>query len=155
MSIAVPLLLRQRLPADDSFIADLAERAFSEYDLRSGVNTARMARSGATYIACRAETRLGFAIVLRPTKGSAELSAIAVEERARGTGVGTALLSFVERALAAEGVEELRLHTAEANLAAMDLFLKCGFAVQQRLPRFYRGVFGACSLHKRLVHSAR
>ncbi len=85
----------------------------------------------------------------------AELCAIAVDEHARGQGVGAALLAGLERALAAEGVRELSLHTAQANLSAIDLFLKQGFRIERRLPRFYRGVFDACAMRKRVGSKLR
>jgi ribosomal protein S18 acetylase RimI-like enzyme len=62
--------------------------------------------------------------------------------------VGRALLVHVERSLVRAGVEQIRLHTAESNLSALELFLKCGFRVQRRMPRFYRGVYDACILVK-------
>ena len=81
---------------------------------------------------------------------SAELCAIAVDESARGRGVGAQLLRFVERELERDGIRELSLHTAVANLAALELFMKHGFSVMQRLPRYYRGVFEALALRKQL-----
>jgi len=110
----------------------------------------RMARAGTTWVACREQRIVGFAVVSGGGPESAELSAIAVAEQARGQGVGAALLVGVERALLDEGVRELSLHTAQANTSAVDLFLKHGFRIERRLPRFYRGVFDACTMRKRL-----
>jgi ribosomal protein S18 acetylase RimI-like enzyme len=145
-----PLRLRRRISADDLYIARIAERAFAEYSRRPGDSTVSMARSGSTWVACREERLLGFAVVRGEGAGVAELCAIAVDELARGQGVGRALLTQVERALSAEGIRELSLHTAQANLSAMELFLKHGFRVERRLPRFYRGVFEACAMRKRV-----
>ena len=84
----------------------------------------------------------------------AELCAIAVDEYARGTGIGAALLAKVERVLSLAGFSEITMHTAQANLSALELFLKHGFRIERRLPRFYRGVFDACALRKRIADSA-
>ncbi len=144
------LSLRQRCAADDSFIATLAARAFTEYDAHAAGSTLRMARAGVTWLACQDEEPVGFAVVRPGSNEQAELCAIAVEEHARGVGVGSALLVKIERVLALAGFNELTIHTAHANLSALELFLKHGFRIERRLPRFYRNVFDACALRKRL-----
>ena len=150
IGIRAPLRVRQRRAIDDSFIAELAARAFAEYDPHSVRVTLRMARAGTTWLALRDGEPVGFAVLRSVSDREQELGAIAVDERARGSGVGGALLAHIERTLSAAGGGQIRLHTAQANLAAMDLFLKRGFRVEQRLPRFYRGVFDACALCKRV-----
>ena len=145
-----PLLVRRQTAEDEPFIAQLAARAFQEYSLRAAEETLSMARSGSTWLACRGEQQLGFVIARHDGPSVAELCALAVDETARGQGVGAALLERAERALGAAGIRELTLHTAEANLSALELFLKQGFRVERRLPRFYRGVFDACAMRKRV-----
>lgn len=142
--------MRPHQAGDERFIAELARRAFTEYALDAEQATLRMTRSGRAWVACRDEDALGFAVARR-TGADAELCAIAVEEHARGSGVGATLLARVERELAVEGARELRIHTAEANVAALELFLKRGFVVARRLPRYYRGMFNACELRKRIT----
>jgi ribosomal protein S18 acetylase RimI-like enzyme len=149
------LFLRQRCAADDAFIARLAAQAFDEYSARPVATTLGMARAGVTWLACRDDEPLGFAVVRPGEPGHAELCAIAVEEHARGLGIGTALLAKVERVLSLAGFSELTIHTAQANLSALELFLKHGFRVERRLPRFYRGVFDACALRKRIAQARR
>jgi len=141
---------------DDSFIARLAAQAFDEYSPYPAGSTLRMARTGVTWVACREQEPLGFVVVRPGSAGptQAELCAIAVDEHARGTGIGTALLAKVERVLSLAGFSEITMHTAQANLSALELFLKHGFRVERRLPRFYRGVFDACALRKRIGSSA-
>ena len=150
------LSLRQREAADDSFIARLATQAFDEYSVHPAGSTLRMARTGVTWVACREDEPLGFVVVRPGSAGPAhaELCAIAVDEHARGVGVGTALLAKVERVLSLAGFSEITIHTAQANLSALELFLKHGFRVERRLPRFYRGVFDACALRKRIDGSS-
>ncbi len=150
MQAASEISLRQRCAADDPFIATLAARAFTEYDAHAAGSTLRMARAGVTWLAYQDEERVGFAVVRPGSAEQAELCAIAVEEHARGLGVGTALLQKIERVLALAGFSELTIHTAQANVSALELFLKHGFRVERRLPRFYRNVFDACALRKRL-----
>jgi len=146
-----PIRVRASSAEDDSFIERLAAQAFTEYARYPGHSTLEMARTGRTWIVERAGSKLGFAVVHGAGAPRAELCAIAVAEAARGTGVGAALLERVELDLARAGTSELGLHTAQANSSALDLFVKRGFAVERQLPRFYRGVFDACAMRKRIA----
>jgi ribosomal protein S18 acetylase RimI-like enzyme len=151
VAVSSVLKIRRQRGSDAAFIRGLAARAFAEYDLDAGSAVSHLTRSGTTWVACRGHEPLGFAVSHRLGRGAADICAIAVAEQARGTGIGRALLRHVERALRNEGIAQLSLHTAQANVAALELFLKHGFKVERRLPRFYRGVFDACSLSKRLT----
>jgi ribosomal protein S18 acetylase RimI-like enzyme len=143
--------LRPRRAADDAFISRLAEGVFTEYAPHAAGNTLSMARAGITWLAFRDDAPVGFVVARARAPGRAELAAIAVDEAARGLGIGNALLARLERELLQVGFAELTLHTAEANVSALELFLKRGFRVVQHLPRHYRGVFDACALRKRLL----
>ncbi len=143
--------VRARTAADDSFIERLSVLAFAEYARYPGHSTLEMARAGTTWVAERSDSPVGFAVVRGAGGFRAELCAIAVEEHARGLGVGAALLAQIERALARAGTSELTLHTADANASALELFSKRGFRTEQRLPRFYRDVYDAWAMCKRLV----
>jgi ribosomal-protein-alanine N-acetyltransferase len=83
------------------------------------------------------------------------LQAIAVEPRARGRGVGSALLSAVEQLARSRDAPAIRLCTAQANLEALDLFLKHGFVIERRLARFYAKGQDACTCVKRLSPAPR
>lgn len=108
----------------------------------------RLTRRGTTWVAWRGDTPVGFAVVHPLDQFSVDLCALAVEEDARGLGIGRALLAHVERTVVSAGLKEIRLHTAQSNLSALELFLKSGFRLQERLPRFYRGMYDACALFK-------
>lgn len=140
------------MQADDmELVRTLAVSAFGEYDPGAAATVSRLARTGTAWVACRGAALVGFAVTHSAGRKMGELSAIAVDELARGSGVGRALLRHVESVLRAEGVEALSLHTAQANVAALEMFSKQGYRLQRRLPRFYRGVFDACALSKRLA----
>jgi len=149
------LQIRKRRSADDPFIGKTAARAFAEYDGHPAVTVQRLTQHGTTWVAWRGGERVGFAIVQPLSQGSVELCAIAVEEEARGLGIGGALLAHVERTVVSAGLNEIRLHTAQSNLSALELFLKRGFRVEERLPRFYRGMYDACGLVKRVGTTRR
>jgi len=145
------LQIRERQSADDGFIGRLAAQAFAEYDGQPAVTMQRLVQRGSTWVAWREHTRLGFATVHPQSRVSVDLCAIAVEEDARGRGIGRALLAHVELLVIRAGLQEIRLHTAQSNLSALELFLACGFRVERRMPRFYRGVYDACVLRKRVA----
>lgn len=145
-----PLMFQRRRAIDDPFIAGLSVRAFGEYNKNPEWTTLEMAHRSTTWLAWNAERPVGFAIFEGAGSVRANLTAIAVEEQARGSGVGSALLAQVERELGSAGTRELNLFTATANVSALELFLKRGFRVLRRVPRFYRGVFEACELGKRV-----
>jgi ribosomal protein S18 acetylase RimI-like enzyme len=150
-----PLLFHRRRATDDAFVARLSVPAFGEYTKNPEWTTLEMAHRGTAWLAWNADRPVGFAIYEGAGSVRTDLTAIAVEEHARGSGVGAALLAHVEHELAAAGTRELGLYTASANVSALELFLKRGFRVIRRVPRFYRGVFEACELGKRLRSASR
>jgi ribosomal-protein-alanine N-acetyltransferase len=144
------LRIQKRGTADDPSICRLAAQAFAEYDGQATATMQRLVQRGTTWVAWRGSALVGF-VTLHPVHPDAvDLCAIAVEEDARGLGIGRALLAHVELAVRRAGLSEIRLHTAQSNVAALELFLKCGFRVVRRMPRFYRGVYDACALSKRV-----
>jgi len=142
------LLIRKRRSADDLRICRLAAQAFAEYDGQAEATMQRLVQRGTTWVAWRGSTPVGFATVHPIHPGSVDLCAIAVDEDARGLGIGRALLAHVELAVVRAGLSEIKLHTAQSNVSALELFLKCGFRVVRRMPRFYRGMYDACALTK-------
>lgn len=139
-------------PGDVSFVEHLAQHAFGEYSMRAGTSTLSMARarSALSYIACKDEEPAGFAVLELQAPGNVHLAAIAVQEAHRGMGVGRKLLSHVEREAASRRGVWLRLWTSQANLAALDLFFKAGFKIEQRLARYYSRGQDAVLMVKRL-----
>jgi ribosomal protein S18 acetylase RimI-like enzyme len=135
------VVVRRRDPADDEFVARLARTAFGEYDPAADQRTLASvhARGAVTLIAARGDVLIGFAVV-QLGRDTAFLQAIAVRCEHRGTGIGRRLLVAAERLTAVHGARELRLCTAESNLAALDLFLKCGFTIDRdRRSEYPRG----------------
>jgi ribosomal protein S18 acetylase RimI-like enzyme len=140
----------RRLRGDDAeFVLQLSDAAFSEFSRDPARPTLWMAEHFTGLLAIRGERRVGFAVVRVERSRLAELQAIAVIESERGRGVGRALLEAVERRARVGGSIGLVLHTAEANLAAIELFLKTGFRIRRHLRRYYLGVYDACEMVKR------
>lgn len=151
-ALGLELDIRTRQRSDVAFIAALASEAFAEYSPGSARHTVSMSdEPGAhTWLAVRGSERLGFAVMRSGSERSVRLDAIAVEPASRGLGIGRRLLWHVEveaRSLAAARIE---LATAEANLAALDLFLKEGFRIVRTMRRYYPRGQDAHILEKRL-----
>jgi len=62
---------------------------------------------------------------------SAEVLSVAVHERARGNGIGKALMKRAMAALRAEGVERVKVACLPANRAAVGLYTSCGFQLAE------------------------
>lgn len=148
-----PARFRVRLgrARDRAFVAALATEALGEYDPAAGRRVQAMTHAPDTFtlIALRASRPVGFA-VLGAGSGPAELLAIAVQPSARGNGAGRLLLTRAEARARLVGARVLRLCTAEANVAATELFLKAGFIREQRFVRYYQNGQNAVSMVKAL-----
>ena len=132
------------------FVRELSKDAFAEFAREPVLTTLAMVRRHRSFVAERDGAPIGFAVVSLVSASSAELVAIAVVERERGRGVGRALLTLAENAARRAGARFLSLHTADANLAALELFHKHEFELERRLLRYYLGVFDACEMRKEL-----
>lgn len=147
-----PIAMRLANPSDARFVRELAARAFGEYDPHAAATTGRLMlqRGAHTVLAERAERPIGFAILQPETGNVLALNAIAVLETERGRGVGRRLMQAAEHYARDRAFRILSLTTAQANLAALDLFLRLGFEITERHERYYAGGQPACRLAKRL-----
>ncbi len=145
--------MRAATPSDARFVRELAAQAFGEYDAHAARTTSGlMAQAGArTSLVLRAERPIGFTIVRPETRAVLAVNAIAVLEGERGRGVGQRLMLAAERYARARAFRALSLTTAQANLAALDLFLRLGFTITERQARYYFGGQPACRLVKPLA----
>jgi ribosomal protein S18 acetylase RimI-like enzyme len=134
-------------PSDEPFISELGRSAFAEYSFRAGPGSVAMARRGRTLVACERDAPVGFAVVELPGS-AAHLSAITVDESARGRGVARSLLLAAESAARSAGARALALVTAESNVAALELFLRNGFERVGRVARYYQRGQDAVRLEK-------
>jgi ribosomal protein S18 acetylase RimI-like enzyme len=152
MRTAEALVLRPFRPADARFVRALATEAFAEYD--GGTGGARvLAMATAPYahtiVADIADEPAGFAVVTLDD-GHAHLGAIAVARISRGVGVGRRLLTAAEDLAASLGAATIRLETGEANLAAIELFVRAGYARVKRISKYYRTGYDALAYRKDL-----
>ncbi|HYQ16495.1 MAG TPA: GNAT family N-acetyltransferase [Polyangiaceae bacterium] len=147
------LAIRTAAPSDAPFVRQLGGEAFSEYDPHAERATARMLVETAskTLIAEREGRPVGFVIVKPDASRVLALNAIAVLPSERGRGIGQRLLRAAEQYGRSQGMRAVALNTAQANLAALDLFLRAGFVITERTAMHYRRGQAACRLEKRLA----
>jgi ribosomal protein S18 acetylase RimI-like enzyme len=146
------IVVRRARPSDRGAILELSREAFGEYS-KDPVRTtgALLGRDEAFGLIADAGGRVvGFAVVHVTRDGAAWLDAIAVSPSARGTGVGQVLLGSVEQECRERDCRRLGLATADANLSALSLFLKSGFQIERRRPRYYERGQNAVEMSKRL-----
>jgi len=141
----VDVSIRRSRPADRVFVSDLSLRVFAEY------SPSPVIRDGVTFVAESKRGPLGFVTLETDRDGRAIVLAIAVDPEAQGQGVGDRLMRAAERHARHSGARVLGLCTAEANVAALDLFHKCGLGIVRRLPRFYSRGQNACWLEKKIA----
>jgi ribosomal-protein-alanine N-acetyltransferase len=144
--------LRPFATDDVPFVRALSRDAFAEFDPRAARTTSQLlTRPGARcWVAERGGVALGFVITEPEAKQALAITAIAVTKTTRGRGVGRLLMRAAERHALARDASRITLTTAQANLAALDLFLRCGFVLTgRRMVRYWRGQ-PACQLEKNL-----
>src|SRR5690606_9312627 len=116
-----------------------------------GASSLEMAATHPTLVAIEGKVPVGFVVIdLGRDSGRPSVIALAVEARKRGRGVGYGPLCSAERFARFAGAKELVVHTADLNLGALELFMRSGYRMVRRLPRYYRNRFDACELTKRL-----
>jgi ribosomal protein S18 acetylase RimI-like enzyme len=142
------LVVRSMQPSDQDFVAELGRSAFGEYSREPGAGVVAMARRGHTLVASQRGELVGFVIVEVPAPEKAHLTAISVSEGARGRGIARALLGAAERVARQAGAPSLGVVTADSNLAALELFLRCGFERVGRLARYYQRGQNAVRMEK-------
>jgi ribosomal protein S18 acetylase RimI-like enzyme len=149
-----PITFRRYAPADADFVRAVADEAFSEYDGgggRSGTHALTVANATRTHtlVAERANRPVGF-VMLVVASGTAHVSAIAVVRTARGQGIGARLLHAAEQLARTLGARVVALETGEANLAALDMFLRAGYRIDGRIARYYTTGYDALTLRRDL-----
>jgi ribosomal protein S18 acetylase RimI-like enzyme len=146
---ATVITIRRYADADADFVRALADEAFSEYDGaggRSGSHAVAMANSRThTLVAERANRFVGY-VMLDVADARAHISAIAVVRTERGRGIGARLLGAAETLARKLGANVVRLETGEANLAALDMFVRAGYRIDGRVARYYRTGYDALTL---------
>lgn len=126
---------------DDPGVTQLIEAAdaygLSIYPAENyhALDPAVFTRDDVTLLVARSDAgdALGMVALVESTDGFGELKRMYVHDRARGLGVGDALLAAAETLARSAGIRTLRLETGEPQLAALRLYSRAGYL---RIPAF-------------------
>jgi ribosomal protein S18 acetylase RimI-like enzyme len=100
-------------------------------------------------VAHHAGRMLGFGI-MKYHDDEAHLLLLAVHPRASRRGVGSALVTWLERSARAAGIGQVYLEARLANGAARAFYARLGYREIQTLPGYYQGVEACVRLAKDL-----
>jgi ribosomal protein S18 acetylase RimI-like enzyme len=145
--------IRPATAADVPAIARIVEAAYAPYVARIGRKPAPMlddhaarVRDGQAMVFETDGAVAGVAVLL-DEPDHLLLDNIAVDDAHRGTGIGRALLQFVEAEAARRGYAEVRLYTTEAMVENIALYARIGYQETGRGGQDgYRRVFFAKSV---------
>ncbi len=139
--------------ADALAISELSRDAV-EYDLSWRWTRERVLRnmrnaSTNAVVARRGDNLLGFAI-MKYGDDEAHIVLFAVQVAQRRSGLGTALLSWLEATARIAGIRTIRLEARSGNQAARSFYRRHGFAEESFAPGYYEGVEDAVRMVKGL-----
>jgi len=142
-----PIVVAAARPGDAAVLASIHRSGFERGWDASEFERMLAERSVLAHVARRGRSKpLGFALS-RLAADEAEVLTVAVLPKARGGGVGTALMRTHLSRLAAAGVRRLFLEVADDNTAALSLYQAFGFEAVGRRPGYYaRGAARASAL---------
>ncbi|MDD5627584.1 MAG: ribosomal protein S18-alanine N-acetyltransferase [Elusimicrobia bacterium] len=127
---------RPALPADlDAVCAVAQSSAFSARWSRAQYGE-EIACGRGLFAVVGAEPIRGY-LVLRRVSPEAQLVDLAVRPQDQGRGLGRALLDCAAAAARSWGCSRVTLEVSAANAAALRLYLRTGFQVVGRRPKFY------------------
>lgn len=142
-------------PGAASLLADLHARAFVRP--WGAAEIERLLQNPATFALLAHEGGAARGFVMAWAVGpDSELLTVAVAPKARGAGLGAALVEAAIATAAARGAEQMHLEVAEDNAPARALYAKLGFAPAGRRPCYYQSAAGpvdALVLRVRLKHA--
>ncbi len=92
----------------------------------------------------------GFIVAHKLQRGIGHIITIDVLPPVRRSGLGSQLMTEVERRLEADGCHAVLLEVAVNNLAAIQFYKRHGYFVLKTIPRYYQGELDALLMAKRL-----
>jgi ribosomal protein S18 acetylase RimI-like enzyme len=150
--------VRQAVPADLEALLALEQASFQGDRISRAQWRRHIGSATATVLVIGAATAgLDAAAVVfhRRHSRSARLYSLAVAARARGAGLGNALLMAAEADARARGCEWMRLEVRVDNVPAIALYEHRGYVRGNRIPAFYEDRADAWRYMKRLTTVSR
>ncbi|MEM1046650.1 MAG: GNAT family N-acetyltransferase [Pseudomonadota bacterium] len=126
--------IRPARPADVAALKACAESAYSMYVERIGRKPAPMVADfaaqimdGLVHVAADADDRVAGFVVFYPRDNSMHLENIAIDPAHQGTGLGRALVAFVEDRARAAGLSSVDLYTNVKMIENQKLYPRLGY----------------------------
>jgi ribosomal protein S18 acetylase RimI-like enzyme len=152
--------LRRAVEIDSLFIRSLSREVFSIYGPYEEILSGwfRFERGITTILACRNNSRIGFAMLSEPNSrcnlpDASELLGIAVATETQGKGIGHRLLEAIDSVASDLGTKWILLHTAVDNLPARRLYEKTGYKILELKRGFYPEGQDAIAMFKQVQTS--
>lgn len=79
----------------------------------------------------------GFVFAILNPDGAAHITTIGVAPEHRRRGIGGQMLDHLDKALRVKGITTVALEVRVGNTAAQNLYRQAGFAIVQRMPKYY------------------
>jgi len=150
--------VRQAVPADLDALLALEQASFegdrisrAQWRRHIGSATATVLVIGKT----PADVDAAAVVFYRRRSRTARLYSLAVDARARGTGLGGTLLAAAEADARIRGCESMRLEVRVDNGSAIALYERRGYLRGTRIPGFYEDGVDAWRYMKRLTTVSR
>ena len=154
MNIDESVVLRAAHVSEAGTIASMS-RLLIEHGLNWRWTTARVRRSiksrETMVLVAHVDGRLsGFAIMKFGDQAS-HLYLLAVTPRLQRTGIGTALLAWLEKSCRTAGIRHVRVEVRESNLRARSFYERAGFRFVGQVAGYYDGREPAVVMVKTLI----
>ena len=135
---------------DIDMLLDIEQRCFHHDRLHAPEFRQAIRGKSTVLLVVTLEGRVWGYALLRVLKTRARLLSLAVDPRARRSGLGRALIHAVEGQAAARGAEHMRLELREKNRGAHALYVSLGYHQDGRLLEYYSDKSDARLMKKRL-----
>jgi ribosomal-protein-alanine N-acetyltransferase len=146
----VVVQVRIATSADAEAIARLEESSFSEPWSLHAIQCALADYKYCIIVAQRAEAVIGFALGWNVGE-EGEIARVAVLPAERGHGIGQQLMLATLQEMKQRSVQELFLEVRPSNVAAINLYNRCGFTEAGRRRKYYSDGEDAVILRLHLV----
>jgi ribosomal protein S18 acetylase RimI-like enzyme len=143
--------IRRAVPRDLDAVDAVEAGSFSR-DRFPRRNLRRLLRSrSAAVLIAEAEAPLGYVLLLfRKGAKAARLYSLAVAPKARGKGIGRALVYAAARFAIEKGCDRIRLEVRASNRSAARLYESAGFGILKTVPGYYEDGETALLMEQRL-----
>jgi len=138
-----PPLVRRIEERDFERVAEITNRHFPQMRMTSSKIASRLSRGFFYFVAIVDGTVAGF-VDVRLMERKAKVAGMAVDDKFRGRGVGSALLGKVLEFASERGKEKVCLKVRRDNLSALRFYGGHGFILENELGEYGETIYTLC-----------